>query len=201
MKIKFWALVAALVLANASHARANIVYEVDETFVPNAIPTSAYVDGTITTDGNFGVLSATDIFAWNLTISSDTHVPIITLTNANSAVSVSGSGLTATPLFLLFNYNSDPKAFLKFTEDPSIADSRIIYESGSSFGFFGAQGCTPPVPGLESCENQPAEFRSGIGVVGVVTPLPAALPLFATGLGALGLLGRYRKRKAAALLP
>jgi hypothetical protein len=30
------------------------------------------------------------------------------------------------------------------------------------------------------------------------TPLPAALPLFATGLGALGLLARRRKRKVAA---
>jgi hypothetical protein len=30
------------------------------------------------------------------------------------------------------------------------------------------------------------------------TPLPAALPLFATGLGALGLLGWRRKRKAVA---
>ncbi len=31
------------------------------------------------------------------------------------------------------------------------------------------------------------------------TPLPAALPLFATGLGLVGLLGWYRKRKAVAL--
>jgi hypothetical protein len=30
------------------------------------------------------------------------------------------------------------------------------------------------------------------------TPLPAALPLFASGLGALGLLGWRRKRKAQA---
>jgi hypothetical protein len=29
------------------------------------------------------------------------------------------------------------------------------------------------------------------------TPLPAALPLFGTGLGALGLLGWRRKRKAS----
>ena len=32
-----------------------------------------------------------------------------------------------------------------------------------------------------------------------VTPLPATLPLFASGLGALGLLGWRRKRKAAAI--
>ena len=32
----------------------------------------------------------------------------------------------------------------------------------------------------------------------ILTPLPAALPLFASGLGVLGLLGWRRKRKAAA---
>ena len=31
------------------------------------------------------------------------------------------------------------------------------------------------------------------------TPLPAALPLFATGIGGLGLLGWRRKRKAQAV--
>ena len=194
MKMNFWALVAALVLANASHARANVVYDVHDTFVPNSFPIFAYVDGTITTDGNFGVLSASDIVAWNLTIGSDAHVPVITLTNANSAVSVSGSGLTATPLFLLFNYNSDPKASLRFIG--SIPDSGIAYESGSVFGFFGASfGCTRE-PEQPCGEHPPSEFRSGIGIVGVAEPpLPAALPLFVTGLGALGLLGWRRKRK------
>jgi len=33
----------------------------------------------------------------------------------------------------------------------------------------------------------------------VVTPIPAALPLFATGLAGLGLLGWRRKRKAQAV--
>jgi len=37
---------------------------------------------------------------------------------------------------------------------------------------------------------------AGVNVTGVVSPLPAALPLFATGLGAVGLLGWRRKRKA-----
>jgi hypothetical protein len=35
--------------------------------------------------------------------------------------------------------------------------------------------------------------------VSAATPLPAALPLFATGLGGLGLLGWRRKRKAQAV--
>jgi hypothetical protein len=40
----------------------------------------------------------------------------------------------------------------------------------------------------------------GLGVEATsTTPLPAALPLFATGLGALGLLARRRKPKATAL--
>ena len=43
-------------------------------------------------------------------------------------------------------------------------------------------------------EGYTATFQSDLE-----TPLPAALPLFATGLGALGLLGWRRKRKAAAL--
>jgi hypothetical protein len=36
--------------------------------------------------------------------------------------------------------------------------------------------------------------------VGEITPLPAALPLFASGLGALGLLGWRRKRKNTAAI-
>jgi hypothetical protein len=37
-------------------------------------------------------------------------------------------------------------------------------------------------------------------IAGLPTPLPATLPLFASGLGALGLLGWRRKRKASAAL-
>ena len=45
--------------------------------------------------------------------------------------------------------------------------------------------------------NEYSIITDGIGNSPATTPIPAALPLFATGLGALGLLGWRRKRKAA----
>jgi hypothetical protein len=38
-----------------------------------------------------------------------------------------------------------------------------------------------------------------VTVNSAATPLPAALPLFATGIGAMGLIGWRRKRKAQAV--
>jgi hypothetical protein len=55
-------------------------------------------------------------------------------------------------------------------------------------------------PNFAGAGNYSIETSFGIGNGPVVTPLPAALPLFATGLGALGLLGWRRKRKNAAAI-
>ena len=59
---------------------------------------------------------------------------------------------------------------------------------------------------LNICSTDPCDFLQSIahdyvnasGTI-TATPLPAALPLFATGLGGLGLLGWRRKRKAQAV--
>ena len=76
------------------------------------------------------------------------------------------------------------------------------------FNFFGAptnyvaaveanvSGIVDPYEG--NTQNWAGTFSISSSPPGAV-PLPAALPLFAAGLGALGLLGRRRKRKAAAL--
>jgi hypothetical protein len=49
-------------------------------------------------------------------------------------------------------------------------------------------------------DNPSLNIGAVVELAGVVTPLPAALPLFATGLGALGVLGWRRKRKDAAAI-
>jgi hypothetical protein len=53
--------------------------------------------------------------------------------------------------------------------------------------------CTSGLPNGESGTISAVSTDLG------TTPLPAALPLFATGLGALGLLGWRRKRKSSAI--
>ena len=54
-------------------------------------------------------------------------------------------------------------------------------------------------PGLSNNPNNAGSGSLNLVFTPVLeTPLPAALPLFATGLGALGLLGWGRKRKAQA---
>jgi hypothetical protein len=52
-----------------------------------------------------------------------------------------------------------------------------------------------------SCGNCTVDLQTVITYTGVsATPLPAALPLFASGLGAMGLLGWRRKRKNPAAI-
>jgi hypothetical protein len=48
--------------------------------------------------------------------------------------------------------------------------------------------------------GDPSGYVTASAVVPSAVPLPAALPLFATGLGALGLLGWHRKRKKTAAI-
>jgi hypothetical protein len=48
-------------------------------------------------------------------------------------------------------------------------------------------------------QGVPLQGEVILGGPDLVTPLPAALPLFATGLGVMGLLGWRRKRKAVAI--
>jgi hypothetical protein len=94
--------------------------------------------------------------------------------------------------------------FEEFTEtftDPFPTPGTVtvgFYMDGSEVCYVSG-GNVPP-----SCNNglgyEAAQAINGYSVrVVASTPLPAALPLFAGGLGVIGLFGRRRKRKAAAV--
>jgi len=202
MKTRLLGLIACIALACTPAAANTITYTLDDTVG------SLTVTGTITTDGAIGFLSASaccvppDILDWNLTItngtisegllgplSSGTNSFVGGLTAANgSFVSGTPSVLLATSQALIWNYS--PTAFFNI-------QTNMINLASVSFGGngFSLQISPPSGPAIAYTESLtvgvPFEFASA-------TPLPAALPLFATGLGVLGLLGWSRKRKNAA---
>ena len=69
------------------------------------------------------------------------------------------------------------------------ADELVLFSALAGGTSMTETGLYQPVSSLSDLSIQ---FRSDVSD----TPLPAALPLFASGLGALGLLGWSRKRKA-----
>ena len=152
------------------------------------------VTGTVTTDGTLGVLTAANFLSWDFTVSSSLLGVSYELTPANTTLA-RFEGITAIGVSL-------------FIVPPALMD----VESA------GNQVIVTPVPPGGFAEilavNTPEQVRDGqeiglalsgvqlaTGATSVVTPLPAALPLFASGLGALGLLGWRRKRKASRTSP
>jgi hypothetical protein len=75
-----------------------------------------------------------------------------------------------------------------------VSDSPLANTATWSSATFASLGVTPGTY-IWTWDNGADSFTLEIGQ----TPLPAALPLFATGLGGLGLLGWRRKRKAQAV--
>jgi hypothetical protein len=72
-----------------------------------------------------------------------------------------------------------------------VAPTSVLWTAFATLGTYNGPGCFScgVNPGFEGLALDPP----------VATPLPGTLPLFAGGLGALGLLGWRRKRKAATL--
>jgi hypothetical protein len=99
---------------------------------------------------------------------------------------------------------SNATNFLLFIFGPAAFDS---YDLSTSIGPFTDDAMWNPGVSFPSTAGaliinfvigEEGTFTAATGTVAQVVPLPAALPLFATGLGALGLLGWRRKRKAQA---
>jgi hypothetical protein len=179
--IRVMSFAAALVLVGASQASANTIYAFSDT------AGSLSVSGTITTDGDTGTLSLSDIVSWQFTITGAGCPCSASGTN----VALTGSDLTASGTNLLFNFSDS-------------AANQFVIGTHTEDVLWASAGENPPSgPGLVQI-NSPTQggnaFFTGdlvIASVPAATPLPAALPLFASALGGLGLLGWRRKRKAA----
>jgi hypothetical protein len=130
--------------------------------------------------------------------------PVTALFTLSVSVAGVGSG-TLTGPFEVFDVQSpaDSVGFIPIG-GPDLLDTMnavfASYDLSTSIG---------PITG-SSFINPPHSFSTNVGALditsagdatftAVVTPLPATLPLFAIGLGALGLLGWRRKRKGASL--
>ena len=127
--------------------------------------------------------------------------------NVTLSFSVAGSSGTFTnPTSVFSNQNTLVVGFTDETVGTDILDT-----SSAAFASYALSTSIGPITG-SSAISTGASFPTSVGTLtlssagdatftAVVTPLPAALPLFVTGLGALGLLGWRRKKKAAALAP
>ncbi len=78
--------------------------------------------------------------------------------------------------------------------------SGLFTSAGFDFGTFTIAGGLAAGGFTWFSLEEPLTEASFTAQVGSTTPIPAALPLFASGLGALGLIARRRKRKAAAAI-
>ena len=106
-----------------------------------------------------------------------------------------GNSLTVTPPISIFNTTD---TFVFNTSYAQTGDYLATFTGTVSF--IEIEDPTPCSP--QGCGPLITRIFNNVPVSGsvevLVTPIPAALPLFATGLGVLGLLGWRRKRKQAA---
>ena len=100
---------------------------------------------------------------------------------------------TAVPLGLKVDWTST-------IEQSTGLKSSINYNDPMMFTLFDPDGNVVPNLLFESSTGDFLGVTNGASLLAQTeTPLPATLPLFATGLGALGVLGWRRKKKAAKL--
>jgi hypothetical protein len=163
----------AFIFAVGSAATASVVtYSVSGSFANSA----TFLPGSsLTIDTTAGTVSNSDL----LVSAGNTPSPANTFTDAN----IIQNGGSQTPFEWGLGDGTDLTMFNGPTEFQGFSPSGGTVGTVTYFGPWGFSG---------------GSFDTVLTLTPVATPLPAALPLFATGLGALGLLGRRRKRKNAA---
>ena len=212
------ALVVASALATMTFTRvaaaADITY-----FVDQSIGTTGSITGTITTDGTIGTLSTNSFLQtsnyvdYNLTATVGGNTAVLSQATAGTPGGF-GSAVTATPTELMFNFSATGNPFLSFSGTaltgppasggfrPSCAPIWSLRNGGINCNGSGASNSLQVVNDVNQIATTTLTGNQVFATVASSPseiPLPATLPLFASGLGALGLFGRRRKRCAQAV--
>jgi hypothetical protein len=192
-KLKLASLVACALVVGAMQAQAT-------TYTGSNSFDGASYNLSITTNGATGVITTGDITSWNIDITDPAGTFDLIPSNSQEDVIAPGD-LTATAAALTFNFSGVNGTQLIF-EHPTVGADGPFFCATSSANCFPGQSSNGSIGVSTQSPESPIEQTalSGDFVLGTsgapVTPLPATLPLFATGLGALVLLGWFRKRKA-----
>ena len=179
--------------------------EFEVTSGPDCLPGG----GTCADVGHFTVVNNSDLYGENLYVwklvvgNQQANLAITTQNNwsafVSPAVSCIGNNIS-TACYGYENNAFDNNAPSELANDIGPGQSSSNFFWGTNFGFV-----TLPfelfVITADGSETVPLRFGNTTlePDPALATPLPAALPLFVTGLGALGLFGWRRKRKADVL--
>jgi hypothetical protein len=218
MKAKLFGLMVIVSWLSVSPAGAITLYDynVDIPIGPGLGKVQAgTITGSIQTNCDTCDLTSSNVTSWSLQASDGSS---INSSGPTSGITFEFTILQATPtgIFTLddvgsFNFCADtsscgaPAGGLLFTNNsgpnglPHLAHvdwyegTSIIYENG-------VEGGWPVYEVAPLADTLVCPINGNCLSIPAPTPLPAAFPLFVTGLGAMGLLGWRRKRKSAAAL-
>ena len=168
----------------------NITYNVNRTIGAGS------VTGTITTDGNSGVLASADIVDWNLTLFTPVQGSFSLfgpLSGNNSVVYEQGADLTANATQLLFDFSGGDGGLLLFQQ--GLFSGSTYYCDGTPGNFACAQG-ESVVPQSVFQSGWINVAQSGVQVIGTAgggaAPEPGSLALL--GSGVLAAIGAIRRK-------
>ncbi len=199
---------AALSALGPTNAGANTVYSYtgnNYTFTSDGTPPSGAYDATMSVSGSFTLALP---LAANLPYAS-IKLSILsfsffdgrnTITNLNQDASVTSFNVTTDAAGMIDLWQIElatPHAAIDGSMTYTIYSTNLV--GGVEDDAFTGQCVTSISPDCGSLASDSAHVFTagtwGITTVASATPLPAAFPLFATGVGVMSLLARRRKRK------